>query len=382
LIDTVPSRTNKIYPLTSVRFLTASFVVFHHSVRFFFSAFARTEFRRGSEDAIRIVAFSFPISVSFFFFLSGYVLASVYLRGGRAVASRDFLAARFARLYPLYLLVLVLDTPEFLIAEVRRFGIRIGAAKTAEIFAGNMLLLQSWWSSRLLRINLPSWSLCSELFFYLCFPTIGFFLWKLRGRELWIMALCLYFGGQALVWLARPHFSLESALCLPPLHLSTFALGILFAKWNELRWQERRGADVPAWQANTVLVLSLAGLFLSVPLVPWFRVAAPYNNGMLVPIFAGIIWGLSAMTGLSRSLSQGWFVAVGNSSYALYLIHSPLLSLFVHLHWATAEFYVLYLALCVGLSVLSFYYFETPVRLWLLKWYQSRRRTEAAYALQ
>jgi peptidoglycan/LPS O-acetylase OafA/YrhL len=351
-------------------------------VRFFFPAFARTEFRHGSEDIVRIIAFSFPISVSFFFFLSGYVLASVYLRDGRAVDSRSFFAARFARLYPLYLLMLVLDTPDLLLAEVQRFGIRVGTAKTAEIFAGNVLLIQSWWSSRLLRINLPSWSLCSELFFYLCFPTIGIFLWKLRGRDLGMTALCLYFGGQALVWAARHHLSPESTLCLPPLHLSTFALGILFARWNELRWRERRGADVPAWQANIVLGLSLAGLFFSVPLVPWFRVAGPYDHGMLAPIFAGFIWGLSAMTGPSRWLSAGWLVALGNSSYALYLINFPLLSLFVHLHWATKWFYVLYLALCVGLSVLSFYYFETPVRLWLLKWFQSRKRTEVAYVSQ
>jgi peptidoglycan/LPS O-acetylase OafA/YrhL len=34
--------------------------------------------------------------------------------------------------------------------------------------------------------------------------------------------------------------------------------------------------------------------------------------------------------------------------------------------------YPAYLVLCVGLSVLSFYYFETPARLWLLRRFHSR----------
>jgi peptidoglycan/LPS O-acetylase OafA/YrhL len=87
-----------------------------------------------------------------------------------------------------------------------------------------------------------------------------------------------------------------------------------------------------------------------------------------VPIFAGFIWALSAVPiPLSRWLSARWLVALGNSSYALYLIHTPMLSLFIHFQWVSHAFYPVYLALCVGLSVLSFHYFETPVRLWLME---------------
>ena len=124
----------------------------------------------------------------------------------------DFFAARFARLYPLYFLVLVLDTPELLVPEVQHYGIKIGLGKTAGIFAANMAMLQIWKGSRLLRINLPSWSLCVEAFFYFCFPFLGVLLWKLRGRRLWMTAFALYAGGQALVWAIRPHLSVEMVL--------------------------------------------------------------------------------------------------------------------------------------------------------------------------
>jgi peptidoglycan/LPS O-acetylase OafA/YrhL len=362
-----------IYPLTSVRFFAASLVLFHHSVRTFLPVFSARDVHGVPEDMAGILSLAFPVSASFFFFLSGYVLSFVYLHNIPVVDRSNFFAARFARLYPLYFVVLVLDTPELLVPEIQRYGMKVGLTKTAGIFAANALMLQVWKGSRLMRIDLPSWSLCVEAFFYVCFPLLGVLLWKLRGARLWMTALALYIGGQALVWGMRPHLSLEMALTLPPLHLSTFSLGILLARWQTLQQQRKDKAQVRVWQVNTVLGLSLGGLFGSALLVPLFRVPAPYNNGLLAPVFAGFVWALSVIpTALSRWLCGKWVVALGNASYALYLIHMPILSLFLYFRWVTHAFYPAYLALCVGVSLLSFRYFETPVRLWLLEWFHTR----------
>jgi len=363
----------KISPLTSVRFFAAFLVLWHHSVRVFLPAFARSGALGAREDFSGIVFLAFPVSVSFFFMLSGYVLSFVYLQNGQAVDKSEFFAARFARLYPLYFLVLVLNVPKLLMSEVHRHGTKVGLTKTAEIFAANMVMVQGWYTSRLLRVNVPTWSLCGEVFFYLCFPLLGVLLWRLRGPRLWITALALYIGGQALVWAVRPHLSLEAALSLPPLHLSTFALGVLLARWQTLRSDQKDKPTVRLWQVALVQALSVGGALFSVLLVPFFHVPAPYNNGLLAPIFAGLIWSLTRIPSpLSRWLSGRWLVALGNSSYALYLIHTPLLTLFLHFRWITYGFYPVYLALCVGLSVLSFHYFETPARLWLLQRFNQR----------
>jgi peptidoglycan/LPS O-acetylase OafA/YrhL len=362
-----------IYPLTSVRFFAASLVVFHHSVRIFLPAFSARGVHGVPGDVAGILSLAFPVSASFFFFLSGYVLGFVYLHNKPILNKRSFLAARFARLYPLYFLVLVLDTPELLIPEVQHYGIKIGLTKTAAIFAANMGMLQVWKGSRLLRINLPSWSLCVEAFFYLCFPSLGFLLWKLRGAQLWMTAVALYAGGQALVWAMRPHLHVETVLTLPPLHLSTFALGILLARGQTLRQQQNGKPQVRVWQVNTVLALSASGLLGCALLIPLFGVPAPYNNGLLAPIFAGFIWALSVISSpVSRWLCRSWLVNLGNASYALYLIHMPILALFQHFRWVARPFYPIYLALCVGLSLISFRYFETPVRLWLLELFHRR----------
>jgi peptidoglycan/LPS O-acetylase OafA/YrhL len=362
------------YPLTSVRFFAASLVLFHHSVRVFLPAFSGRSVHRVPEDMAGIVALAFPVSASFFFFLSGYVLSFVYLHNARTFDTRAFFAARFARLYPLYFVVLTLDTPELLVPEVRRYGLKIGLTKTAEIFAANAVMLQVWNPSRLLRINLPSWSLCGEAFFYLCFPLIGVSLWKLRGAWLWIAALAFYVGGQTLVWGMRPRLSLEMTLTLPLLHLSTFALGILMARWQTLQQERTGNAQVRVSQASAVLGLSVGVFWGSALLVPFFGVPAPYNNGLMVPVFAAFLWALTVIpTPWSRWLCSRWLISLGNASYALYLIHMPLLSLFLQFHLVTHMFYLVYLTLCVGLSLLSFRFFETPSRLWLLERFHENR---------
>ena len=318
--------------------------------------------------------FSFTTSVSFFFLLSGYVLARVYLRKDDVIDTSSFWAARFARIYPLYFVVLTIDSQQLLGAEVQKHGLASGLVKTSKIFVANALMMQAWDTSRLLRLNVPTWSLSAEIFFYLCFPVLGGWLSKLHGKALWMTATGVYVGGQTLVWVVRPHLSIQTLLSLPLLHFSTFALGAMLARAQTLREQRRRGIEAPFWQVALALAGGVAGILLSILMMPLFHVPGPYNNGLLTPVFAMIIWGLSAAkTSVSRWMCTGWLVALGNASYALYLIHSPLLSLFRQFHWVGAWCYAIYLAVCLALSLLSFYYFETPVRLWLLHRFDSRR---------
>ncbi len=252
----IPFRNKKSYPLTSVRFFAALLVVFHHSAPAFLSYFRGMGMSAVPKDFAGRILFSFTFSVSFFYLLSGYVLGMVYLREGKAVDRKRFFAARFARIYPLYFLMLLVDSPEVLLPEIHRFGFAVGLFKTAKILAGNALMLQAWVPERLLRINSPSWSLCGEAFFYLCFPVLGVVLWRLRGARLWMTAVALYVGGQVLVWAVRPHLSRQTGLYLPLLHLSTFALGISVGAVAEAAAgaEERRTGAVVAGESGAGII--------------------------------------------------------------------------------------------------------------------------------
>jgi peptidoglycan/LPS O-acetylase OafA/YrhL len=87
--ETVPplhKPAEKIHALTSLRFFAAFYVVLYHTYPYAFPHTAGT-----------LIANIFSIgyiSVSFFFLLSGYILAMVYLRKGDTVRKPNFYVAR------------------------------------------------------------------------------------------------------------------------------------------------------------------------------------------------------------------------------------------------------------------------------------------------
>jgi len=246
-------------------------------------------------------------------------------------------------------------------------GLIRGVTSSVEVFAANGLLLQAMYPQRWLLINIPTWSLSGEIFFCICFPWLATWLWKLKGARLWWAALALYVGGQALVWAIQPGIDLEFWSFWPPLHLTTFLLGVLFARWQTLQHQRKEPVTVKAWQANAVLIGAIAATLSCVPLEGVFNLTRPWAHGLLAPMYMAVIWSLSTTsTAVTRWFSGKWMVALGNGSYAMYLVHNPILDVFVRHRWVSLPMYLLYFALCVGFSLLSFPYVETPIRLWLI----------------
>jgi peptidoglycan/LPS O-acetylase OafA/YrhL len=364
------ARTDRIYPLTSLRFFAALYVAVQHTLGTFVP-------RLGDDASF---AHSFPwrlifvpdCAVSFFFLLSGYVLSLAYLREGKRMDRRSFFWSRFARIYPLFLATLILDTPHLLWLRLATGGWMDALGRIAVKFGAHLVLLQAWYP-RFLGIDGPNWSISDEAFFYLCFPVLGALLWKLKGATLWGVAAGLYVGVLTAVWVVRPHVQVDVINCLPLFNLPTFALGILLARWQWLR-QRTDVRPVRAWQANAVFVTAVACLVIILQsswMAPWGYM---FFSGLLVPIFAAIIWAVSSTsTAISRFLSRRWLVALGEGSFALYLIHLPIFHLFRSFQWVRYKAaYPIYLTVCVGLSLLSFFYFETPVRAWLLEKVHSR----------
>jgi hypothetical protein len=105
------NRPEKIHALTSLRFFAAFYVVLFHTVPLVFGD------RMQATLTQRAISLGY-VSVSFFFLLSGYILAMVYLRSGRPIDKRNFSSARFARVYPLFLVTLLADTPFVLLSRM------------------------------------------------------------------------------------------------------------------------------------------------------------------------------------------------------------------------------------------------------------------------
>lgn len=349
-----------MHALTSLRFFAALFVVVHHTWQMYFPGL------QTSSLLGRFIGVGY-ISVDFFFLLSGYILAVVYLARERPVKTGPFFRARFARVYPLFLLTLLMDVPNLFLDRKGEFGWKIAAFKTAAVFAGKLAMLQAW-IPQVRGLDDPNWSLSVETIFYLSFPFLGPALWKLRGARLWLVAVAIYLGGVAISIESFQHIHGDLSSHLPPVNMFTFALGILLARWQSLSTKthlvSKRTTRNVAFAVSTLGLICLGAVVFWSALIPNLNLLV----GLLVPSFLAWIWAFSQSDWLpAKLLSAPWLVVLGEASFGLYLLHIPIYKFFVRLGWNHTPAFPMFLGTSIGLSVLSFYYFETPARRWILK---------------
>ncbi|MCX7396124.1 MAG: acyltransferase [Planctomycetales bacterium] len=136
------------------------------------------------------LAFFANEAVDLFFILSGFIFAYVYAGEGR-IDWKDFFVARFARIYPVYLLsmlvVMALDAVTLL-----RYGVAYRSLSPLRILL-NVLGVQAWFGHATSEsINLPAWSVSVEIFLYLAtFPLmIAVFGRKLKAGFGLLLPVC------------------------------------------------------------------------------------------------------------------------------------------------------------------------------------------------
>ena len=293
----------QITQLTFLRFLAASAVVIFHA--------GRTTRSLSWGDPIWMRA---NAAVSFFFLLSGFILAHVYGRTG-IPRSAEFYVARLARIVPLYWLALL---------AVALYRWRTHTLHPQE-FVVSVFLLQSWipgWSQVL---NVPSWSLSAELFFYLAFPLLLMKMRHLRAATLlalatavWALNLVLYVVLSRVCQAGDHPLLHDFAVYHPLAHLGTFVVGMALG----LLFEQRK--EVLRAYASTMIALSVA-LFLAMLLIP-NPLVEYHHNGLFAPIFGLFVLGLSAAPELYISRVFSWppFVLLGDASYALYILQQPI----------------------------------------------------------
>lgn len=352
----------KIPALTSLRFFAALHVVLYHTAGFSFPILFAIPLMR---EFISVG----NIAVGFFFLLSGYILSYVYLQSGKPILTKRFYHSRIARIYPLYLMTLVLDTPNLFLARLHTYGLHAAIQKTSITFLSNLVMIQAW-IPRLRGIDDPNWSLCAEAVFYLTFPILGLTLWKISRRTLTVGLALLWIATEVFLYHHSIHYHDQSIFYNPLFHIPTFLVGILVAR---IQLSSKAAKTVSAI-SNTWL-LSFAAI-LMIAAIPFLLKILPMEDiltSMLTPLFAVLILIFSSQRNpFSAILNANIMVLLGEASYGLYLINIPVYHLWMALHWDTIQaLYPVYLALCITLSVVSFRYFETPTRLWLLSKFRS-----------
>lgn len=226
-----------------------------------------------------------------------------------------YAVARLARVYPVYALSILVVAP-FIAAE--RLPLAGGPlfADKASLVANYALLLQGRTGTLPVGWNTPAWPLSCEMFFYLCFPLAIGMLRNSGWRTVAAVAALTCVVPEALSRLGMP------AMWKPLIHLSDFVMGIAAARAWALLGECRAGLDGRGAWLYGPAALAGAGLIARPGLLP----AAIELNTPLRPFNALLLIGLAVGGGLpARTLASRLGVYLGKASYAMYILHVPLL---------------------------------------------------------
>lgn len=284
------------------------------------------------------------LAVTTFFVLSGFVLARSY--AGREWNGRGLLRygiGRIARVYPVYVLSLALVSP-FILAD-RTPG-------KAPLVAAHGLLVQGWMGRIPVNWNTPAWSLSCEMFFYLAFPLAA----MLMPRANWTGTLAMAAAACCLtqcLWRMGVPDEIK-----PVIHMADFLMGIAACRAYELIVQSPRAPE-GAW-------LYLPGLAAGAALIAFPRVlpGAIDLNSALRPLNGVLLVGLGLGGGMAaRALSSDAAVYLGKASYAMYILHVPIL--WWYLRWSHQASAAVYVAIVIGISALVYRFVEEPANRYL-----------------
>jgi peptidoglycan/LPS O-acetylase OafA/YrhL len=357
-------RERWIAGLTPLRGVAALFVVLFHAPIFGigFTLYSQTYF-----------FYQGWLWVDFFFLLSGFIMAHVYgarfAERVRAVDMGDFLARRFARLWPLHVAALAALVALEAAKHLGELGFN---AKMPPPFTGHseletiplhLLFLPFLTWDVFGTWNTPAWSIGCEWWAYVLFPALFLGVTRLGRRA----RLCFFAAAYLVlvaVW-ATAGFSLNVghmgyglARCL-----AEFTLGIgLFELWRRAVAARLLGSD--AFFVALALAIALA-LHLAI----W--------DVLVVPLMAALVLaGASNRARIGTALETRPMRWLGEISYSIYLLHWPVfiaLALGVgavhgtELTMTPSKLEALALLgialpLILGLATLSYRFIEIPAR--------------------
>ena len=292
--------------------------------------------------------------------------------------------ARASRILPVYFFGLALDSPSFVAGALKTGATASSVAWILGVLLACVFLIQAWIPRLVLLWNGPGWSLSGEAFFYAVFPyALAPFRRSPRGTLLLLLlllqvaalaapvcAMALGLPGLSSISASEsvpdgnwPNFLKFFPLFRLPEFLFGMVLGILFCRSSAVALKTRV-VRLAITLAGVVSVLAICNF--CVPYGPYLL----FHNGLLLVPFSALIFGLAhSDSTFARVLSGKWLDTLGCASYALYIIHVPMIHYVqalgrrLQLQSACSGYELLALLLLfVILSVVLWRYFEEPAR--------------------
>ncbi|MEM9434526.1 MAG: acyltransferase [Pseudomonadota bacterium] len=289
--------------------------------------------------------FSFIYAVDFFLVLSGFILAHSYFESMN-LSLKDFALRRFFRMYPLHLLTLLATVVIFL---------ALGLKVEPEAFLIHLFFVQNMGlGPGGLPLNTPAWTISVEFWI-----NIGVFsaLLLIRPRRLWHLAAMglVAMACYSLILLLSGHMNVNShdykgfvnsglIRCL-----ADFLLGVVTYKLY---------LKTLGWRPHTAITCAVCAAFASIILF----LPGQSLLGFLTPVVFCLVVFVAAHGEVTTAPLTRRMALLGSISFSIYLVHHPVITIFreigIEKTWGAG---MIYLVIVLGLSILSFRYFERPV---------------------
>lgn len=395
----VPARKPALPALTGLRTWLALFIVLFH-------------FTPSGLGPLYPIIDNGYVFVSFFFLISGYILSYNYLdRPGRFKVA-DFWVARLSRLYPVYLIALVVFwemlRTEWLVRNRTDFW---------EGFFACIFLVQGFFPTLATFWNTVAWTLSCEIALYALFPILMRVPWPNRPGRLIVLILGLWAFGlipHSIYILTNPdHLNTVVKTHLPfawthlaklagvqihtigtdrysggfwvqwlkytPIpYLCTFLAGIALGKLQDVLVMTPR-------QRMTVAIVGFVWawctFYLAIKHLPYIMI----HGGLLTPVFATIIIGLSGPHPVSTFFSWKPMVTLGSATYCLYLLHfNTFVLIHTHhlpelLHFTKIDPWLSYV-IVIALALAARKWIEHPAQQAIQNWWKRRKASRQVSA--
>lgn len=306
------NQVNKLESLTFLRFIAAaSVVVYHYGPDTILYSLLPSILKIG------------PLLVTFFFVLSGFVIAIANM--GKQSSSAKFYVNRFARIFPIYALALVFYT----LVTGGDFG--------SKYFFLPLTMLQAWIPGYALIGNAPSWSISVEVFFYLVAPALIILLNKKNSATPYSwLALSLAFLAATLamnyiliqppIYTGYPSASHDLVYYSPWVHFASLLLGFAGGAVYKTVGIKTKLSSFSKLGLFTISLLITNGLWvLAMMYTGYFGLVVAYSSSYFALPFLAVIY-TSALANniLVRAPMMSFLVLLGESSYSLYILQMPM----------------------------------------------------------
>ena len=401
--------------LTGLRFLAAFSVLLAHSLA------ATVANNAPPQGAVYWLMQASGFGMTLFFVLSGFVIHYNYARlvtDGRLRGIAAFFWARFARLYPLFLLMMLV----YVLVSQRHVAYWTGRPEEINaIFQALpyfLLSIQSWIYKLIGGGSLidairggspPTWSISTEWFFYFAYPLIAWLILRARAPAIILLVIGLWcvlwtsfstglydrtpqidawaigrFGPIAGVQNHEDSFVRWLLYASPYLRIGEFVLGALTAQLyvalqrRDVTRRENAFGGALFWAAaSSVLLITYLEYNPDVSMTIFRKMNM---NFALAPSVALLVFCAARyQSAASRLLTSRPAIALGEASYSIYLVHSIVLIGAVKLTGSAVHGVaynvvklIVLMAIVVAISLLLYAYYEAPARSWLRRRGRSR----------